>query len=103
VGKVFVVEDVNKDISKAKQFGELVYLFPPGCGRPSLFETESFINAMRLRLFDLNFNPKEDYLLAVGPSIPVNLAFALFASTYGSFNVLFFHAVIQEYVPRTLL
>ena len=100
--KVIVIEPPNKDISKARQFGELVCLFPAGDRRPSIFETTEFVNAMRLRLLDVDFDPKHDYLLAVGPSIPVNLAFNLFAKVYGTFNVLFHHATVQEYVPRTL-
>lgn len=103
MSRVFLLEQTHKDIRKAERFGRICYLFEQDEPRPSIFETDKYMEAITSRLETANFNPDEDLLLAVGQSIPLNLAFYVLATTYPTLRVLFFQARVQEYVIRTLI
>lgn len=99
MSRVVVLEPTNKDLSAAQTHGELVYLFGPQDTRPSIWETDDFMLAVQERLEKINFSA-DDYLLCVGHQVPLMTTMHLLSNVYDQYKVLFWHATVQEYVPR---
>lgn len=98
--RVVVIEPTTKDLSAAEPFGKLVYLFGEHDTRPSIWETGDFLQAVQEKLEKINFS-EEDYLLCVGSVVPLMSVMAMLSNLYPHFRVLFWHAQVREYVPRS--
>lgn len=98
--RVFVVEETQKNVDIARLHGTLVYIFENGDKRPSIWETDEFLADVADRLEEMEFC-EDDYFLCVGSTVPLLAIMTLLSNLYPVFKVLFWHSVVQEYVPRT--
>lgn len=104
--RVFVLEDQNSvDISKARIFGEEVYLFSKNEeDRPNVW-TERFCDECVERLEQQNYNPEIDYLLIVGHMPPIIILVATIIRNWGeceSVKALFWTKQAQNYLLMEL-
>ena len=107
--KVFCVEKVRVDVTKAKEFGELTYIFSEhDHNRGNLFDITEFIKEIGTRLVEMKFDPQSDIVCIVGRIIPVALfqtatIFLLQCRGYdGDLKLLLWNAVEAEYVVRLI-
>ena len=100
MSKVFIIEPPRHqlDISKAKRFGEIVYVFEPNDRRCGVFETERFGNSVLKVLIEKNFNVEEDVICIVGAMLTVIIAVIAIAQQHDSFNLLMYNSVTSDYV-----
>lgn len=96
MAKVYVVNNVHHDFSKAEQYGELVYVTK---GQLPIFKT-STVRAM-LEKGLVKFT-KDDYLLISGPAIVNIMAATLLFNKFDTVKFLVFDAKQQNYVVRHL-
>lgn len=101
--KVFVLqEDRNKDISSARQFGNIIYLFEKfERNRPSIWETEKFQSELLNRLKYHGYNPRMDFVMLLGSQIMVAYLVAALAQQ-SAFKALAFDATTSHYVEIEL-
>ena len=96
MAKVYVVNNVHHDFSKAEQYGELVYVTK---GKLPIFKT-SIVRAMLEK--GLAKFTKYDYLLISGPVIVHIMAATLLFNKFDTVKFLVFDAKQQNYVVRHL-
>ncbi len=96
MAKVYVVNNANHNYSKAKQYGELVYVTK---GKLPIFKT-STVRAM-LEKGLVKFT-KDDYLLISGPAIVNIMAATILYNKFDTVKFLVFDAKQQDYVVRHL-
>ncbi len=94
--KVYVVNDINHDYSKAERYGELVYVTR---GKIPIFKT-CIVRAM-LEIGLVKFT-KDDYLLISGPAIVNIIAATLLFNKFDTVKFLVFDAKQQDYIVRHL-
>jgi hypothetical protein len=102
MSRVFIIEQPrsNIDISRAEQFGELVYLFDSNARRCSVFHHHDFGRAILEQLVAANFDYKDDYVCIVGSMLTVAVALIAIAQSFDTFKALLFNSVESEYVER---
>lgn len=105
--KVFCVEKVRVDVTKAKAFGDLTYIFSEhDHNRGNLFDITEFIREIGTRLVEMKFDPQLDIICIVGRIIPVALfqtAVLFSLGDYrGDLKLLLWNAVEAEYVIRPI-
>jgi hypothetical protein len=98
--RVFVLQETDHDVSKAKKFGEIVYVF--GNRRPSVFDHGRFRAQFIDRLYDLDFDAQKDAVAFVGTAVPAILCTSFMMEEFGGFNALLFNAATQSYLLRRL-
>lgn len=98
--KVYVVNDMNHDFSKAEKFGKLVFVTE---GKMPIFKTDYIRTALTAALHDFK---RDDYLLVAGPTLMCIMATLIVASAFTldfvdtSIKLLVFDAKEQDYVVR---
>lgn len=85
------------DLSAAREFGELTECLPPGNIPRELSAT-----AARLRRALADFDPAQDYLLAIGDPIAIAMAVLVADRAGGSVRVLKWDRRQERYLPFTL-
>lgn len=113
---VFVVNEVNDDLSAALKFGEIRYINKFYVHGDEL-EQDMFTGHEEGGTPDLNiplshrlnmlrvpqvFNPADDYLLIAGDHLQLLAMSAMLAVAFGSFMVLRYDRKIQDYIPVRL-
>lgn len=98
MSRVFVIERTRHDVSSASDYGPLKYIFPPDMHRSSLWSKE-FRDELTSRLDDLGFNPKVDYILAAGNTIPLIMLVGALVARFGYVRALAFYATDRTYTP----
>lgn len=96
MAKVYVVNNTNHDYSKAKQYGELVYITK---GKLPIFKTNTVRAMLEKGLVKFT---KDDYLLISGPAIVNVMAATILYNKLNSVKFLVFDAKQQDYVVRHL-
>ena len=96
MAKVYVVNNTNHDYSKAKQYGELVYITK---GKLPIFKTNTVRAMLEKGLVKFT---KDDYLLISGPAIVNIMAATLLFNKFDTVKFLVFDAKQQDYVVRHL-
>lgn len=97
MAKVFIVNDMNHDFTKAKEHGELVYVTT---GKVPIFKTDVANNMLRQGLKD--FDIDKDFLLLSGPAILCIMASHIVVDGDKPIQLLVFDAKEQDYVVRHL-
>ena len=92
--KVFIVNNMEHDYSKAKHYGTLVDATK---GRVPIFRTNSVRNMLEECLKDFT---EDDYLLLSGPSILCVIASTILFNRHDTVKFLVFDAKQQDYVVR---
>jgi len=102
MSKVFVIEPPKQffDMSSAKMFGEIVYIFDHEDRRCSAWDHVKFGQTVLSRLKALDFNNDKDSICIVGSMLTVSISIIAIAQHYSSFNVLLFHSVDDRYVAK---
>lgn len=100
--RVIVYEPTSLNIDKVYQFGTVVYMFDETEPRPSIWETQDFIDACERRLDELKFDPKVDSFAVVGSSVPLTAITSLLSRKYKEYKVLFWHSTVRDYLTRIL-
>ena len=96
MAKVYVVNYTNHDYSKAKQYGELVYITK---GKLPIFKTNTVRAMLEKGLVKFT---KDDYLLISGPAIVSVMAATILYNNFDTVKFLVFDAKQQDYVVRHL-
>ena len=100
--RVFIIEPPrqNIDTSKAKQYGDIVYIFGHDDRRCSVWSHVSFGQTVLQRLEELNFDVEKDFVCIVGAMVTVLIAIVAVAQCYEKFSVLLFNRVDGSYVLK---
>jgi hypothetical protein len=85
------------DFTPAEKFGPVEILLPNG---KDVLTPDIFIEQVRRRLDEVEFDPYHDYLVAVG-SPPVNLVLGALLAEFGRFTVLHWINSAKQYQPIT--
>jgi len=103
MSRVFIIEPLRShiDISKAKDFGEVIYLFKPMQRRVGVFDHIRFGQAVLKELEDYIFEPENDCICIVGSIVTVSIAIIAIAQTYPKFSALLFNSTNNEYEKKT--
>lgn len=102
MSKVFIIEPPrqNIDTSKAKEYGDIIYVFDHDDRRCSVWSHASFGQTVLQRLEELGFDPEKDSICVVGAMITVLIAVVAIAQRYEKFNVLLFNSIDDKYVQK---
>lgn len=101
--RVFIFDETSTsryDVTSAKEFGELVYMFPRGKARAGIF-TEEFGVDVSKRLMELQYSPADDYICVSGSFAPVLMLALNVFERYECINLLVFNSVHGSYIPKT--
>jgi len=100
--KVFIIEHPrnNIDVSKAKDFGQIVYLFDKDDRRCSAWDHKKFGRTVLGRLKELDYNPEEDYICIVGAVLIIINSIIAIAQNHETFTVLLFNSIEGVYIPK---
>lgn len=85
------------DVSPAKDFGELVFIIPPGFNHPSI-ET-----ALPQLLAKLEEFTEHDYLLPMGDPLLMSAASAILGSRFQAFKMLKWDRLTRKYNPFNIV
>ena len=96
MNKCFFLEPVEINISDARRFGKIVYLFPGESYRPGIFN-DDFGDAVLDKLEEHGYDVDNDYFCVTGAFAPVALAIAHLTSLYVSCKLLIYNLVTHEY------
>lgn len=103
MSKVFVIERPrNNDLEQyanARKYGELVVLIERAHNPPGIF-TPAFIDYIKERLKEEQFDPLKDYILVAGRAVQLVRVVAEVASR-APVNLLGFNASTEVYIPLT--
>lgn len=101
--KVFVINDMNHDFTKASKYGDLVTVTS---GRVPVFKTDAVMNELKAALAEFS---NDDYLLVSGPAIVCMMCMMVIDGFWKHrysidmpLKTLVFDAKNQEYVVRHL-
>jgi hypothetical protein len=100
--RVFCFEPCKNDISKAADFGEVVYLFGDDSRRPNIWDTEPLQECIDEALRRAGYRPDVDFILFAGGQVPIATLLAVAITLDGGCNVLFYDAAHACYVERAL-
>lgn len=100
--KVFIIEHPrnNIDVSKAANFGEIVYLFGKEDRRCSAWDHKRFGRRVLGRLKELNYNPEEDFICVVGAMLVIINSIIAIAQSQETFKLLLFNSIEDDYVSK---
>jgi len=100
--KVFVVDrDTRHDISDARRFGEITYIYDERDRKPSVW-SNALIKDVMARLERCDYDADLDYILVVGNVVTIVMIVANLAMAYDTLNLLLFDASQEEYVHKTV-
>lgn len=100
--KVFIIEPPrnNIDVSKATEYGDIVYVFEHDDRRCSIFQCTEFGKTILDNLEVLKYDPDEDYICVVGALLTVTISLIAITQMYETFSLLLFDSVHNEYIKR---
>ena len=101
MARVFALEPCRQDISSARKFGRITYLFERDGDRSSIWAPE-FPREIVQKLDALGFEPDVDFFVVAGQMVPLVIAISSIVATYGATNVLFYSSTERHYVTRTI-
>lgn len=100
MAKVFITqEDPNKNLQPATRFGELVTLLPY---KQIITNSKSYIDTVRKRLVDFDFNGDTDFVLLIGDPVAIAIVSAVISESWESFKILKWDKQRSEYIPLTI-
>lgn len=87
----------NIDLTEARRFGEIIYLFEPGDHRAGIFE-DMFSDDVLNALDDHGYDPDKDYFVFAGGLVPMCRIASVLTGRYGRFRALLFCTSTRNYV-----
>ena len=99
--RAFAVEQGKQDLSKAKEYGRIVYLFKADGERSSIWSND-FPQEVLTALEEYNYDPENDYLIVAGSMVPIALAVGRLVSQFGSIKALLYNSSEGCYISRIL-
>ena len=102
MSKVFIIEPPrqNIDVSKAEQYGDIVYIFNHNDRRCSVWSHVDFGKTILQRLKELDFNVHEDSICVVGTMITIAITIVAVAQHFDAFSLLLFNSTTDSYVLK---
>lgn len=102
--RVFIIEHVRNyiDVSKARRYGEIVYLFDRNDRRCSVWEHPRFGQKILQLLETYEFDPEIDSICVAGAMLTVSIAIIVVSQNYDFYNVLLFNSVESTYTQRRI-
>lgn len=100
--RCIVLESTRNSLVKVKDFGELIYIFPPNGSRPSIFDFERFSLDIEDRLEDLKYDPEKDLIVIAGGLVAMATFVAVLSSLWGRFKVLVFDSKRDNYFESVI-
>ncbi len=100
--KIFIIERPrnNIDVSKAREYGDIIYIFNSQDRRPSAWEHVQFGRMALQRLKELNFDNETDFICIVGTMLIVSVVIIAVAQHHSIFNILLFNCVTSRYEQK---
>jgi len=96
--KAIVIEQACKiNVSRAKAYGELSYIFPTGASRSSIW-SEEFMDEALTSLAAMEYQPRLDCIVLVGAVVPLTKIIARLVAIYGQIRVLCWSATERDYI-----
>jgi len=102
--RVFIIEPLRRElnISSARIYGHLTYIFDNDVRRCSVFKHKEYGHALLERLRGHAFKPEHDYIVIVGTMLTVAMSIIVIAQAYTQFNILLFNSIENKYVPKQI-
>lgn len=101
MSKVFVLERTKVDISDAKRYGTVEYVYEDNDRRLSIWDENYKWDTLDV-LEHLGFNAERDYLLIAGNVVPMIIVATAMVSKYGRIQALLYSATERAYILRWL-
>ena len=101
MSRVFILEHTQLDVVKAREYGEVVYMFPPNVRRSSIWD-ERFCDEVIERLVEMEYDPCVDYFVVVGHMVQMVLAATTICGRWERFKALLFSSTERNYIPRII-
>ncbi len=101
MAKAFVLEPCKNDVSKAEQFGEIIFLYPEGERRVSIWD-DDFTEGVLAELEYEKFCKVNDFFVIVGNMAPMIMIAGALVGEYGHFDALIFDSLSRKYVVKIL-
>lgn len=103
--RCFVIEQptrTDRNIADTSEFGQLTYLFPPECRRPSIFDCDRMADAIEKALLDFDYDPDNDYLVLAGSLILVASVTTVIGDMFARYKALLYDIQKSRYIPKEL-
>ena len=102
--RVFMLETPRRhlDVSPAEKYGEIHELFSAADRRPSVFDSQSYVEAVAAALRAKGFDPLVDAFCVVGGMLNVALAMAAIFRVTRTAQLLMFNSVLETYELREI-
>jgi len=101
MARVFVLQPNEKDISRARTYGEIVYIFGPADFRPNVCDIDFGI-AIADKLNAMKYDPLTDFILLVGNFVSICIFVSIVSEQYDSPRALAFDQRGNFYFPIVL-
>jgi len=99
--RVFMLAPHDKNVSRAKRYGELEMIYDRDESRPSIWDEAMYDEALE-RLAELDYDPNHDYILIAGTMVPVVTFVARLVAEYGQIKTLCYDMVSGEYAQKLM-
>jgi len=101
--RVFVIERPRNqiDVSKAEEYGDIVYVFDNENRRCSAWMHVEYGRMILRRLEACRFDSKIDFVCVAGAMLTVTIYVIVVAQYYDEFKVLFFDSRDDRYLQKT--
>ena len=103
--RVFILsrlDSIQRDISDAESYGELIPLWSKTDSRPRMLDTTALIKDMLDRLEDKHYDPAVDLIVASGSINNLVVCIGGIVNKYGPIRVLLFSANHGGFVIRSI-
>lgn len=94
--RVFLPHRTDKDVSSAKDYGDVIYL----CDTCRVFDVDSTLRTFHKSLTTFKFNPEQDYICMTGRPLALAFLLALVSKQYDRVRLLFHNAKLNAYHVR---
>lgn len=99
--RVFMLMPHDKNVSRARRFGELEMIYDRNESRPSIWDEAMYDEAVD-RLGELDYDASRDFILIAGTMVPVVTFVARLVAELGQVKTLCYDMVSGEYVEKKM-
>lgn len=96
MGRVFLPHRTDKDVTSARDFGEIIYL----CDDCQVFDVDGTLRTFNKALNTYGFDPLEDYICMTGRPLALAFLLALVVRQHERVRLLFHNAKFNAYRAR---
>lgn len=96
MARVFLPHRTDKDVSSAKDYGDIIYL----CDDCQVFDVDGTLRTFHKSLLSFNFDPEVDYICMTGRPLALAFLLALVVKQHDRVRLLFHNAKFNAYRTR---